>query len=140
MSNRFRMVAVAPLALIVMASQASAGPFDGVLKGMEDTVNRRSQEAGQKAVDKTFDKAESCAAGDEDCIKRKEASQPAPAAASSVARCVATDVDCLQTAKKNGQTVEIVDESEVDTIRCAIGDTACMQRAKQLGKKVELAD
>jgi hypothetical protein len=138
--NRLMLGVFAALAMAVFASAASAGPFDGVLKGMEDSVNRRTQEMGQKAVDKTFDKAESCAAGDEDCIQRKQASQPAPAAAASVARCLATDVDCLQTAKKNGQTVEIVDESEVDTIRCSMSDTACMQRAKSLGKKVELAD
>jgi hypothetical protein len=143
MSDRFRIAAVAVLAFTALASAANAGPFDGVLKGMEDSVNRRTQDLGEKAVDKTFDQAEEaagCAVGDEECLKRKreQAGEAPAAAAPGAARCIATDVDCLQAAKKRGQTVEIVDESELDTVRCAIDDTACMQRAKKLGKKVEL--
>jgi hypothetical protein len=46
----------------------------------------------------------------------------------------------MQNAKARGQTVEVVDEDQLDTLRCSSQDTSCLQRAKRLGKKVDITD
>ena len=89
-----------------------------------------------KAFNKT-DNAINCAAGDDACKKAAAAAQPAPAGS---VKCVATDVLCLQNAKAHGQTVEVVNEEDLDTLRCSSTDASCLQRAKKLGKKVEITD
>ena len=53
---------------------------------------------------------------------------------------MATDTGCLKEAKAQGKKVELVDETEVDTVRCAVTDGDCLKRAKSTGKKVEIID
>ena len=36
--------------------------------------------------------------------------------------------------------VEIVEESELETLRCSVTDADCLKRAKSMGKKVEIVD
>jgi hypothetical protein len=144
--HRACVTTLAVFVAIGFAPTAEAGVFDNVINKMGDTVNKRTEDLGQRAVDGAFDTADDaidCAAGDENCARRVSAEQTAAARTvkpDGPARCVATDIDCLQDAKKRGLKVEIVDESELDTIRCPISDTACMQRAKKAGKKIELID
>jgi len=137
-------IVLATLTAAFIASAAQAGPFDNVLKRMEDTVNKRSADMGEDAVDSVFDEANDtvrCAANDEECKKRERAQAKEPTVKpATTARCLATDVPCLQEAKRRNQTIEIMDESEVDTFRCSMSDRDCMERAKKLGKKVELID
>lgn len=143
------------LSLALMFTPAvRAGSFDSILDRMEKSTVDHIGDLGEKGIDKTFDganRAVDCAVGDKECERRKQeaaappapapAVQPAaPAAGSGTARCVETDVACLRDAKQRGLRVEIVDESQLDTIRCAIEDAACMRRAKEMGKKVELID
>lgn len=144
--HRSRIIVVA-LAFGALAAPASAGPFDNVLKKMEDSVGRHTEDLGERAVDRAFDESEgavACAAGDQECLRKRQQNAPPPptlaAKKPDVARCVATDTACLKDAKARGVHVEIVDESELDTIRCSMSDADCMKRAKQLGKKVELTD
>ena len=46
----------------------------------------------------------------------------------------------MKDAKAHGQTVEAVNEEDLDTLRCSSTDASCLQRAKKLGKKVEITD
>jgi hypothetical protein len=55
-------------------------------------------------------------------------------------KCVVTDTACLKSAKQQGKKVDIVDETELDTLRCTATDADCLKRAKALGKKVEIID
>jgi hypothetical protein len=129
--------------LLAAAPAAHGQNWNGVLNRLSDhvgqTVEGRLNDASDKAVNKAFDKTGEgvdCAAGDPNCGKGP-ASAPV---ASGSAKCVATDVDCLKQAKAHGQTVEIVNEEDLDTLRCSSTDTGCLQRAKKLGKKVDITD
>jgi len=129
--------------LVAAVAVVHAQSWNGMLKGLGDhvsqTVEQRVNDSTDKAVNGAFDKANGsvdCAAGDPKCA----ANAGSTPAASGSAKCVATDVDCLKQAKANGQTVEIVNEEDLDTIRCSSSDSSCLQRAKKLGKKVEITD
>lgn len=137
------------LAVIAFAPAAKAGPFDNVLKKMGDTVNKRTEDLGAKAVDGAFDTADdaiNCAAGDVDCQRRARARQTAAVATvkpAGPARCVATDVDCLQDAKRRGAKVEIVEAptpKPAGPARCVVTDVACLQDAKKRGVNVEIVE
>jgi hypothetical protein len=132
---RQRWIWISAFGLVVSVSAVQAQNWNSVLnhvgKTVEDRVNGESDKAVNKAFDKTDDTV-NCVAGDPSCAK--------PAAAAGSAKCIATDTDCLKQAKAHGQTVEIVDEDEVDTLRCSSSDASCLQRAKKLGKKVEITD
>ena len=130
--------------LLAGVPAVQAQNWNGMLNRLGDhvgsTVEQRLNGASDKAVNKAFDKTDDsvdCAAGDPKCVKN---SGVQPAAGSGSAKCLATDVDCLKQAKAHGQTVEIVNEDELDTLRCSSSDTGCLQRAKKLGKKVEITD
>src|SRR5215470_5891217 len=130
--------------MLAVAPTAQAQNWSGVLNRLGDhaaqTVEQRLNATSDKAVNKAFDKGDTtvdCAAGDPNCAKGTGAQ---PAAPSGSAKCVATDVSCLKQAKANGQTVEIVNEEDLDTLRCSSTDAGCLQRAKKLGKKVEITD
>ena len=136
------------LGLLLSASSAQAQNWGGMLDRLSDRVGQNVENrvggASDKAVDKAFDKTEEqmdCATGDPNCVPpAKQDAAGKPTALPSSAKCVATDVGCLKTAKAQGQTVEIVEEAELDVIRCASTDTKCLKRAKQLGKPVEITD
>jgi hypothetical protein len=137
------------LTTLFFVPAADAGSFDSILDRMQKSTVDHIGDLGEKGIDKTFDganQAVECAVGDKECLRRKQAAeaaaapQPAAAPATGTARCVETDVACLRDAKQRGLHVEIVDESQIDTIRCTIDDAACMRRAKEMGKKVELID
>jgi hypothetical protein len=42
--------------------------------------------------------------------------------------------------KAQRKKVEIVEESELDTLRCSVADADCLTRVKAMGKKVEIID
>jgi hypothetical protein len=136
------------VAILAPVPAAHAGMFDGLGESIGKGVANRLQKSTDNAVDKTLnnaDNAVNCAAGDDACKKKAAAAAaaapaPAAAAAPAAAKCVATDVGCLREAKARGQTVDIVEESELDTLRCSSRDTACLGRARKLGKKVEITD
>jgi hypothetical protein len=129
-----------PLAFVALVSPARAGMLDGLGQKITGHVADRMGNSSNNVVDKAFDKTDdtvNCAAGDSSC-KAKAAAQASDGAGS--VKCVATDVLCLQNAKAHGQTVEVVNEEDLDTLRCSSTDTSCLQRAKKLGKKVEITD
>jgi hypothetical protein len=133
--------------LLAGVPAAQGQNWGGVLDRLSDhvgqTVEGRLQGTSDKAVNQAFDKTDGtvdCAAGDAKCAAQAASKQSQAAAAPASAKCVATDVSCLKQAKANGQTVEIVNEEELDTLRCSSQDASCLQRAKKLGKKVEITD
>jgi hypothetical protein len=129
-----------PLAFVALVSPSRAGMLDGLGQKITGHVADRMGNSSNNVVDKAFDKTDdtvNCAAGDSSC-KAKAAAQASGGAGS--VKCVATDVLCLQNAKAHGQTVEVVNEEDLDTLRCSSTDTSCLQRAKKLGKKVEITD
>jgi hypothetical protein len=136
--------------LLAAVPAARAQSFGSVLKDlgnhMGQTVEGRLNETTDNAVNKAFDKTDgtvNCAAGDPKCAQstgQQGSGTTASGATATTAKCVATDVSCLQDAKAHGQTVEIVDEDQIDTMRCSSQDPSCLQRAKKLGKKVEITD
>jgi len=126
------------LALAVPVVPVQAGMLDGLGQSITGHITNRMGTSSNNAVDKAFDKTDNavnCAAGDESCKRAK-----AQDAGSGSVKCLATDVGCLQNAKAHGQTVQVVNEDELDTLRCSSTDSACLQRAKKLGKKVEITD
>jgi hypothetical protein len=130
-----------PLAFVALISPARAGMLDGLGQKITGHIADRMGSSSNNVVDKAFDKTDdsvNCAAGDSSCKAKAAAAQPSGGAGS--VKCVATDVLCLQNAKAHGQTVEVVNEEDLDTLRCASTDTSCLQRAKKLGKKVEITD
>jgi hypothetical protein len=131
------------LAFVVLIPPARAGMLDGLGQKVTGHIADRLGNSSNNAVDKAFDKTDdgiNCAAGDTSCkAKAAAAAQPSAAPQGSV-KCVATDVLCLQNAKAHGQTVEVVNEEDLDTLRCSSTDASCLQRAKKLGKKVEITD
>ena len=135
-------ILIAAFGLLAGAPATQGQSLNSMLKGLGNqvgqTVEGRLSDTSDKAVNKAFDKTNdtvNCVAGDPGCAK----GSATPSTSGSV-KCVATDVDCLKQAKANGQTVEIVDEGDLDTLRCSSQDAACLQRAKKLGKKVEITD
>jgi hypothetical protein len=135
-------ILMAAFSLLAAAPAAQGQSLNSMLKDLGNhvgqTVEGRLNDTSDKAVNKAFDETNDtvgCVAGDPGCAK----GSATPSTSGSV-KCVATDVDCLKQAKANGQTVEIVDEGDLDTLRCSSQDGACLQRAKKLGKKVELTD
>jgi hypothetical protein len=127
-----------PLAFVALISPARAGMLDGLGQKITGHITDRMGSSSNNVVDKAFDKADdgvNCAAGDSACKAKAAAAQQG-----NSVKCVATDVACLQTAKAHGQTVQIVNEEDLDTLRCSSSDTSCLQRAKKLGKKVEISD
>ena len=129
------------LVLAVLISPAHAGMLDGLGQKIQGHIADRLGGSADNATDKAFNKTDNainCAAGDDACKKAAAAAaQPAPPGS---VKCVATDVLCLQNAKAHGQTVEVVNEEDLDTLRCSSTDASCLQRAKKLGKKVEITD
>ena len=136
------------LGMLAWAPGAQAQNWDGMLDRLTDRVGQNVEDrvggVSDKAVNKAFDKTEEqmdCATGDPNCVPpAKQDAAGTRAAPASSAKCVATDVGCLKTAKAQGLTVEIVEEEELDVMRCASTDTKCLKRAKQLGKPVEITD
>lgn len=132
--------------IVAAVSTAQAQTWGGMLNRLGDSMGQNVEnhlnDASGKAVDKAFDKTQDCVSGDPKCTQgtAQQGGSAQPAAASTSAKCVATDVNCLKDAKAHGQTVEIVTEDELDTIRCSSTDATCLQHAKQLGKKVEITD
>jgi hypothetical protein len=46
----------------------------------------------------------------------------------------------MKQAKAQRKKVEIVEESELDTLRCSATDANCLKRAQAVGKKVDIID
>ena len=134
------------LAFVVLISPVHAGMLDGLGQKVTGHIADRLGNSSNNAVDKAFDKTDNtvnCAAGDSSCKAKAAAAAAQPSAAAAPqgsVKCVATDVSCLQNAKAHGQTVEVVNEEDLDTLRCSSTDAGCLQRAKKLGKKVEITD
>ena len=132
--------------VVAVVSTARAQSWGGMLNRLGDSMGQNVEnhlnDASNKAVGAAFDKTQDCVTGDPKCSQgtAQQGGSAQPAAASTSAKCVATDVNCLKDAKAHGQTVEIVTEDELDTIRCSSTDATCLQHAKQLGKKVEITD
>jgi hypothetical protein len=127
-----------PLAFVALISPARAGMLDGLGQKITGHIADRMGNSSNNVVDKAFDKTDdsvNCAAGDSSCKAKAAAAQPG-----NTVKCVATDVLCLQNAKADGQTVQVVNDEDLDTLRCSSTDTGCLQRAKKLGKKVEITD
>lgn len=134
-------IVISAFGLLAAAPAVQAQRWNDMVKGLSNhvgqTVEGRLNDTSDKVVNKAFDKTDDtadCVAGDPQCAKGSAN------AASGSAKCAATDVDCLKQAKAHGQTVEIVNEEDLDTLRCSSQDTSCLQRAKKLGKKVEITD
>src|SRR5262245_14183915 len=128
------------LAFAALASPVHAGMLDGLGQKVTGHIADRLGNSSNNAVDKAFDKTDdtvNCAAGDSSCKAGAAAAAPAPQGS---VKCVATDVSCLQNAKAHGQTVEVVNEEDLDTLRCSSTDAGCLQRAKTLGRTVEFTD
>jgi len=143
MSHQWKFIGVFGLLVWVTPTQAQnwGSVLDQLSGHAAQTVEGRLQDSTDKVVNKAFDKTDgtvNCVAGDPQCAQG--ATKQGQAAAPGSAKCVATDVACLKQAKANGQTVEIVNEEELDTMRCSSQDASCLQRAKTLGKKVEITD
>jgi hypothetical protein len=104
------------LSLLVSGADARAGMFDGVLDRLGESVGRRTETLGHRAIDGVFDHAD------------------------AAVECAVRDQACLKRAREEGKPVRLVDEDESDVgpVKCSSGDLGCLQQAQKLGRMVEI--
>lgn len=131
------------LPLVALASNAPPQGIGGLFDRIGDRVAKKFEDrmsgTGEKMVDKTFDRTDravDCATGDAECVRDANRDGEAVAARSPSAKCVATDVPCLKTAKARGQTVEIVADGSISSRASATGETydGCLAIAAMLAR------
>ena len=105
---------------IVVPDARSQGLLDRLLDKTAESAQRKAQDRVNQRIDQSIDEG----------INKSE----------DTVKCVATDPDCIKSAKEAGKKVEIVDEAELDVFRCSVSDADCLKRAKASGKKVEIID
>jgi hypothetical protein len=135
----------AALGIAMMVSPARADMFDGLGNRLGRLLERRVERTSDLVVGGAFNRADeavTCATGDRMCARSERAGQEtrdsAPSPGAGGAKCLATDVSCLEQAAERHEAVVIVAEADLEMRRCAARDRGCLERARRAGKPVEI--
>jgi hypothetical protein len=116
-----RVLSLVMVALVgAVGSVEAQGLLDGMLDRAKASAERKARDRANQRVDQTIDSA----------INKTE----------EAVKCVATDLECMNKAKKEGKQVIVNTSAPSDSVKCVITDAGCLKQAKAQGKKVEIVE